>query len=190
LELLLVLAILAAVASVSIPHVGLLLGDRRLARAADQIRIEMTRLRVDAMRQGRVLMLEATSGGNTIRIKPFQSIADATEAMDQTGSQSSLLSGASQGTLVTLATEQQERLIELPPEISVESVAVVGTARASAIEQATLSSQMDGWSRPILFYPDGTTSTAAIVIKHPSLGRRVVQLRGIIGEATVGEVLP
>jgi prepilin-type N-terminal cleavage/methylation domain-containing protein len=190
LELLLTMAVIAAVVAVAIPNMDLLLGDRRLVRAGEQVRIEMTRLRVDSMRQGRVLMLEGLSGGNSLRIKPFVSVADATEAIDQTGSQSALLSGATQGTMTTLGADFVERVIELPTQISVESVGVVSAARSSLIEQATLSDQADGWSRPILFYPDGSTSTAAVVLRHETVGHLKVELRGITGEATVGEVMP
>ena len=97
LELLLVLAVLAAVASVAIPQAGILLGDRQLVRSAEQVQIQMTRLRVDAMRQGRVMVLQAMLEGNSLRFKPFFSLSDTTEAMDQTGSQSGLLTGAQQG---------------------------------------------------------------------------------------------
>ncbi len=190
LELLLTLAVLAAIAAVSLPHVDLLLGDRRLVRAGEQVRIEMTRLRVDSMRQGRVMMLEAANGGNSLRMQPFRSVADATDAVDQTGSQSALLSGAKQGVMTTIATDQTERLVELPAEVTVESVAVVSAARAADIEQSSISDLADGWSRPILFYPDGSTSTAAVVLKHPSYGRLTVSLRGLTGESTVGEVMP
>jgi len=190
LELLLTMTVLAAIAAVSIPHVGLLLGDRRLVRAGEQVRIEMTRLRVDAMRQGRVMMIEAIHGGNSIRIRPFQSVADATEAVDQTGSQSALLSGAKQGTMITVATDSTERLVELPVEVSVKSVGVVSAARALEIERSSISDQAGRWSRPILFYPDGSTSSAVVVLKHESFGQLTVRLRGITGEATVGEVMP
>lgn len=190
LELLLTLAVIAAIAAVAIPNMDLLLRDRRLVRAGEQVRIEMARLRVDSMRQGRVMMLEAMSGGNSIRIQPFQSVADATEAIDQTGSQSALLSGAKQGTMTTLATDQVERTVELPIQVVVESVGVVSAARGSEIEQSSLSDQADGWSRPILFYPDGSTSTAVVVLRHETIGRITVKLRGITGEATVGEVAP
>lgn len=190
LELLLTMAVMAAVLAVAIPNMDLLLRDRRLARAGEQVRIEMTRLRVDSMRQGRVMVLEALSGGNSIRIKPFQTVADATEAIDQTGSQSALLSGATQGTMTTLATESAERVIELPALVTVESVGVVSAARGSHIEQTMMSDQADGWSRPILFYPDGSTSTAAVVLRHETVGQLKVKLRGITGEATVGEVMP
>ena len=97
LELLLTLAVLAALTAVAIPQIGLLAGDRRLVRGGDLLRVEITRLRVDAMRQGRVLMLEGMLQGNSFRSKPFYSASDATEAYDQTGSQSGLLTGAAEG---------------------------------------------------------------------------------------------
>ncbi len=190
LELLLAMAVLAAIAAVSIPHFDLLLGDRRLVRAGEQIRIEMTRLRVESMRQGRVLMLQAMTGGNSVRIQPYQSVVDATEAIDQTGSQSALLSGANQGTMTTIATETLERSIELPARVTVESVRVASAARGFEIEQSSLAGQSAGWSRPILFYPDGSTSTGALVLHLESTGHLTVKLRGITGEVTVGQVMP
>ena len=135
------------------------------------------------------MMIEALTGGNSLRIKPFQSVADATEAIDQTGSQSALLAGATQGSVAAVAADQSERIIELPAEVTIESVGVVSAARAAEIEQASLADQSAGWSRPVLFYPDGSTSTAAIVLRHSTVGQLTVKLRGITGEATVGEVM-
>lgn len=191
LELLLTLAVLAALTSVAIPQIGLLAGDRRLVRGGDLLRVEMTRLRVDAMRQGRVLMLEGLIEGNQFRSRPFNSATDATEAFDQTGSQSGLLNGATQG-VVTVVEQvpESEDLIELPQDIAVESVGVVSAARSMEIEQLTESDRAEGWSRPVLFYPDGSTSTSVITLSNPDLGRVVIRLRGITGDVTVSEVVP
>lgn len=190
-ELLLVLAVLVALASVALPQIGGLLGDRKVVRAGEQVRIQMTRLRIDAMRQGRVMMMQGMLDSNSIRIKPFYSLSDSTEANDQTGSQVGLLSGAQQATAVAPAIDPdaEGRTIELPEEIKITGVATVSAARAYEIEQATLADQGGGWSRPILFYPDGTTSTAAVTVSHADLGKVVVKLRGITGDATVSEVL-
>lgn len=193
LELLLTLAVLAAITAVAIPQVGLLLGDRRVVRAGEQLRIEMTRLRVDAMRQGRVMVLEGMVEGNFLRSKPYFSAADSTEALDQTGSQSALLTGATQGIAVAAPMETGEAtedLIELPEDVSIASVGVVSAARGAEIEQLMLADQGEGWSRPILFYPDGSTSSAAITLTHTTVGRVIVKIRGITGDVTVSEVLP
>ncbi|MCH1494953.1 MAG: prepilin-type N-terminal cleavage/methylation domain-containing protein [Rubripirellula sp.] len=191
LELLLTLAVLAALTSVAIPQIGLLAGDRRLVRGGDLLRVEMTRLRVDAMRQGRVLMLEGLIEGNQFRSRPFNSATDATEAFDQTGSQSGLLNGATQGVVTVVEQDpESEDLIDLPQDIAVESVGVVSAARSMEIEQLTESDRAEGWSRPVLFYPDGSTSTSVITLSNPELGRVVIRLRGITGDVTVSEVVP
>lgn len=191
LELLLTLSVLAALTAVTIPQVGVLLGDRRLVRAGNQLRVEMTRLRVDAMREGRVMMLEAMVEGNSLRIKPFFSASDSTEAMDQTGSQSGLLTGATQGTAVRLEVDETaEETFELPDNVVVATVGVVSAARAMEIGQATLGDQTEGWSQPILFYPDGSTSTAAVTLSSDLVGRVIVKIRGITGDVTVSEVMP
>ncbi|MFK8111456.1 MAG: Tfp pilus assembly protein FimT/FimU [Rubripirellula sp.] len=190
LELLLTISVLAAIAAVTIPHAGLLLGDRRLVRAGDQLRVEITRLRVDAMRQGRVLMMEGMVEGSSFRVKPFYSVADSTEAIDQTGSQSALMTGAQQGVTVPITVDEEaEETIDLPENVAIKSIGVVSAARAAEIEQSTLANQSEGWSRPILFYPDGSTSTAMIILSHESIGNIVVKVRGITGDASVGQVV-
>lgn len=137
------------------------------------------------------MMLEGMVEGNSFRVKPFYSDSDATEAMDQTGSQSGLLSGATQGVVVPVNTDEtSERTVELPENVVVDSVGVVSAARASEIEQLSLANQGEGWSRPILFYPDGSTSTAMISLSRETVGRVVIKMRGITGDVTVSEVLP
>lgn len=192
LELLLVLAVLAAIASIVVPQAAVLLGDRRVARSGEQVRVEMTRLRVRAMREGRVMMLQAMLEGNSIRVRPFYSLADSTEALDQTGLQSSLLSGAQQAApaAAPLVDPADESTVLLEEGVKVDSVVTVSSARALQIEQLSAGDAQGGWSRPILFYPDGTTSTAAVTLSQESVGRITVRLRGITGDATVGEVMP
>ena len=205
LELLLTLSVLAIIASLTLPGLTLLLGDRSLMRAGDQVAIEMNRTRVAAMRQGRVFILEAALEGHTIRKKPFFSAGDATEALDQTGSQSGLLNGASQASFTpTNLGKPTETFIGLPESVSVNSVSVASAARDSQISSqglagsaANASSGASGeaglpsgnWSSPIFFYPDGTTSTAAVVIKEEGVGKVVVRLRGITGEAVASRVV-
>jgi hypothetical protein len=92
-------------------------------------------------------------------------------------------------TILEQPSESQE-LIDLPEDITVEAVGVVSAARSMEIEQLTESDRSEGWSRPILFYPDGSTSTAVVTLSNPKLGRIVVRLRGITGDVTVSEVLP
>ncbi|NND98935.1 MAG: hypothetical protein HKN47_16585, partial [Pirellulaceae bacterium] len=151
--------------------------------------IEITERRVEAMREGRVMMMDAMLENGTLRVRPYFSMTDAVEATDQTGSQSAMLSGADSGTIVMAPVDPDaEESIELPQDITVQSVAVVSAARAMEIEQANAGDQASGWSQPILFYPDGTTSTAAIVLAHTTDGKITVKVRGITGTVSIGKM--
>jgi hypothetical protein len=56
------------------------------------------------------------------------------------------------------------------------------------IEPESLDDLADGWSDPIFFYPDGTTSDVRLVLAGDQ-GRAVcVMLRGITGTASVADL--
>ncbi len=182
---------LTVLAAIAVPQFAELLGDRRLVRGADIVGIRMMELRLDAMEDGRVMMLEANEQDGTVRVRPYFSAADATEAFDQTGlgSQSALLTGAEQASAaVVQVDEEATEEIELPDEIVIKSVNVVSSARSSVIQQEGAQQLESGYSQPILFYPDGTTSTAAVVLMHPKYGQITVKLRGITGGVSIGLV--
>ena len=185
------MAIAAAIGAIVIPQVDWLLGDRRLVRAADQMRVEMTQLRIEAMREGRIMMIEASQEEEgKIQKRAYFSMADSIEAFDQIGSQSALASGAEQAQAVFTppdAEQSEPELIELPEGVGVEMIAVVAAARAMAIQQEELGQANADANSPVLFYPDGTTSTAAIVLVHPEHGKITVKLRGMTGDVTVGQ---
>ena len=189
LELLLVMSLLAVVSSIAIPQVAWLLADQKIVRAGNLLREEMMRTRLEAMRSGRIYVIEAELESANIRVKPYFSLTDSVNAIDQTGTQSALLNGADQGQITAVnVDEEAERTIELPEEVFVKAVAVVSSARSMEIEQATMNNQSQGFGQPILFYPDGTTSTAAVVLSHPTHGSLTVKMRGITGDVTVGEL--
>ncbi|MGV3486485.1 MAG: prepilin-type N-terminal cleavage/methylation domain-containing protein [Planctomycetaceae bacterium] len=190
-ELLLTLAVLVTISAIVVPSFGVLLADRRLARAGDQLRVEMMQTRLLAMRTGRAQILQLRVGASEARVKPWFDMHDLTEAVDQTGASSALLTGgnASPASFQATAGEEVTRNIELPPEVLVGDAQVESTQRSYLIDTQSLSETAEGWSQPILFYPDGTTSTAAVTFTQAEAGRVIVVLRGLTGEVTVTEVL-
>jgi prepilin-type N-terminal cleavage/methylation domain-containing protein len=190
-ELLLALAILVTLAAMVIPSFSSLLGDRRVARAGDQLRVEMMQARLSAMRSGRTYLLQLQTGTNSVRIRPWVDMNDMTEALDQTGGSSALLTGGNVigGTMQAVDTEQETRTVELPETMVVSDVRVQSSPRSFVIESQTQGEATDGWSQPILFYPDGSTSTAAVTVNSAGAGRVIVVLRGLTGEVTVTDVL-
>jgi len=190
-ELLLTLAILVSIAAMIVPTFGVLLSDRRLARAGDQLRVEMMQTRLLAMRTGRTQIMQLKVGTTEARVKPYFDMADMTEAVDQTGNSSALLTGgtASPAGFQTTGTEEVTRNIELPENVLIADAKVESTQRSFRIDTQALSETAEGWSQPILFYPDGTTSTAGITFTQAEAGRVVVVIRGLTGEVIVSDVL-
>lgn len=190
-ELLLTLAILVSIVAMVVPIFGILLSDRRLARAGDQMRVEMMQTRLLAMRTGRTQMLQLRIGTAEARVKPYFDMNDLTEAVDQTGNSSALLTGGTATPAVFQAADVAEvtRAIELPPDVMIGEAKVESTQRSFMIDTQALAETADGWSQPILFYPDGTTSTAGVTFTQSEAGRIIVVLRGLTGEVIVSEVL-
>jgi hypothetical protein len=64
-----------------------------------------------------------------------------------------------------------------------------GEVSPSAQVMATLPTVVEGpWSQPILFYPDGTTSDASLVLANANQLSIRVTLRGLTGISQIGEV--
>jgi prepilin-type N-terminal cleavage/methylation domain-containing protein len=211
LELLLAMAIFAAAAAMVIPLAGGMLTDRQLVRAGDQLRGELTRLRVHAIREGRVMMLHSNPDSAELMVVPLATSSDSIEASDTATGPSALLSGADQamGVVTTENGSSSGWVIELPDEVVVRSVFTSAVGGAASVEAANLNASLDSpvnansgaedgvvstGSLPVIyFYPTGGTSNAII-----TLGNRVepgsvaddanvirVQIRGLTGDVTL-----
>jgi len=191
-ELLLALAILVTLAAMVVPSFTGLLADRRVLRGGDQVRIEFMQARLAAMRRGRIYMVQLSTETHQLRIRPWVDANDMTEAIDQTGGSSALLTGGNAMTAsmqaVDVAAEARE--VDLPEGVTITSVNVQSSQRSFMIESQVQAEAATGWGQPVLFYPDGTTSTAAVTATAPGIGQVIVLLRGLTGEATVTDVLP
>jgi hypothetical protein len=77
---------------------------------------------------------------------------------------------------------------------------IQATARSATMQQpgmmggamnpadASTATGGDGWSQPLMFYADGTTSNAVIVVQAEGIGKVLVKIRGLTGETDVTEV--
>jgi type II secretion system protein H len=180
-EILLVLAILVVVAAAAAPAFRGAMQDAELRSAADGIRTEWTRAHVAAMKTGRIQVFRYEQGGRKYSVQPWIAGDDALEGNESAdtgfgapaGEDNVLGDGFElpEGTLFTEGAAQQE-------------------SRSLAVEQAAASATSfeSEWSAPILFYPDGSTSDAYVVIGNErEVGIRV-DLRGMTGAAKVSDI--
>jgi type II secretion system protein H len=183
-ELLLVLAILVILAATAAPVLRGTMQDAALRSAADQIRVEWTRANVRAMKTGRIQVFRFEQGGTQFSVQPYAAADDEIEAAP------AVQGFGSAEEEVTSPRLDKTLSVTLPEGVTFASGEALTEGRAMSIEQdISQANRFDGnWSQPILFYPDGSSSDAfVIVVNEREVGIRV-NLRGMTGGVTLGEI--
>ncbi len=191
LELMLVLAIIAAVGAIAVPSFMGVFDRQRLQASAEKIRLELDRARLEAMRTGQAQMFECLVGQSQYSVHPLVQQADMANAgsgatvMTQTGNlvettESGMLVGA---TAQSLGGDAKE----LEPKVSFVSCVVATDSRAYNVAQQSGGGQVSltNVGQVILFYPDGSTSNAEVRLQNTRGEVRAVRLRGLTGHSQV-----
>lgn len=194
-EILLTMCLLVILAALAWPALDKPLAGLRLRKAADRIRAEWRTARVEAMDSGQTYIFRYNDQ-NRFRIEPYlpsqggfgvAGTGGAATAEDSTlgDALGARADGASDpGTAGTVIEDS------LPEGVTFVSSETAGDQRATTISSASEPSDLAeaGWSEPILFYPDGTTSTAQLVLKNEHDRYVDVRMRGLTGVVKVGDV--
>ena len=193
-EILLVLAIVVAVMAMAAPAFTGAIENQRLRNAADIVRTQFARAHVKAMKTGRIQVFRYEVGGTEFRLEPWVAGDDTLEAAQNTGfgpvqpqpTVAETQPGAEEGTATTDLRRQ------LPGDIIFVGGDAAAESRSLEIEanMQGVSSGAAEWSRPIMFYPDGATSDAYVIVASPRAAGIRVDLRGMTGTATVGDISP
>jgi prepilin-type N-terminal cleavage/methylation domain-containing protein len=188
-EMMLVLAVLVVMAAISAPLLNGVMRRANLTNGGDLVRTDLTRAHVKAMKTGRIQVFYFEPGGRKYRVQPW--IADDDELQtSQTDSQASAGLGQTAMEGAPSADVGEER--ELPEGITFAAGEAVEESRGMVVSDAVAgeSGAAAEWSQPILFYPDGSSSDAYVVVADAfELGMRI-DLTGLTGTAKVGLVSP
>jgi prepilin-type N-terminal cleavage/methylation domain-containing protein len=199
LEVLLTLAVMVILAAMAGPLLQRPLATARLRGAADQIRACWTTTRVDAMDSGQTLLFHYAPESNRYRIERMPSTDDNQGSGSSGGSSSG---GSSSSATDPSGTDPVPAcLAHLPLEKKLpENITFVSSHVNSpnpdddANPDTQLPTSQDpqsvstgDWSDPILFYPDGTCSSAQVVLKNDNRTQIQVSLRGLTGVTTIGD---
>lgn len=169
-ELLLVVSIIVMVGALATPAVLQTFARQTLDKGADRVRVAMGQARVRAIRDGDIYAVFFMEGGSWYNVAPFsQAQAQAAVA----GQRQEVAARRQQGELETDL---------LPRGITFASNAVAVDDRAAEVLKAEGS---DSALRPILFYPDGTSQDAKVVIQNEKGQFVEIQLRGMTGLSSV-----
>jgi len=184
LEVMLTMCLLVILAAMAWPALEKPFAGMRLRKAADQIRAEWTTARVEAMNSGQTYLFRYALNEDRFRVEGY-----SPEQAQGYSAFGTTLGETGQG-LRNTGTAPGAREDILP-----EGVTFVAGETAVDTRAALIAAEMEqsgtgeaGWSDPILFYPDGTTSTVRLVLKNPDDRYVEVQLRGFTGVITISEV--
>jgi prepilin-type N-terminal cleavage/methylation domain-containing protein len=169
LEVLLVLALLVVLAALVVPALEGPLAGERLRRSADQLRTAWTRARIRAMQSGEIYAFTFDPDAGTYRIAPLEALQAAPAGP---GGDASVRgpAGASTG--------------QLPEDV----VFYLGAAADPSGRADSPGLQADNGAPLIVFYPDGTSSTAEVWLRNETAQAVPVLLRGLTGVSRVGDV--
>ncbi len=202
LELMLVLTLLAVLAAFAWPAFDGPMAANRVYRSGEKIRAEWRRARVDAMSSGTTRIFRFAPGENRYAIEaesecPFVPSDGAMAGLDPYGEGGF----TSQDAATAGSVSRKQRT--LPGDVVFGGCTVQTDTRAdmygadsgSAFDgasetfSATISnSSLDAGpyaSSPILFFADGTTSTARLLLKNEHGHQVEVRLRGLTGVVSV-----
>lgn len=192
LELILVLAIMVLLGALAVPRLNDVFERQKLNGAASDLRLAWEEARLQALRTGQAQVFECIVGTNEYSLKPLVLQSDSANA----GSGATVMTGA--GTLVEaqdsgyyaaadLSAAETKKLEEA---ISFLSCQVASDLRAYTVAQEAQSSGMgdvstQSVSHQVIFYPDGSTSTAEVQIENTRGDVRAVRMRGLTGHSRI-----
>jgi type II secretory pathway pseudopilin PulG len=178
LEILLVLAIIVVAAAAVAPSFRRMARNSNLKAAAGEVRADLTRAHVLAMKSGRVQVFQYELGGRKFKIEPW--IGDD-EALEGKGTEV-----ATPATTNPDGTPKGER--NLPEGIKFALGDASFESRGERIEQQLETSGGTEWSRPILFFPDGSSADAFLVVANEVEAAIRLDLRGMTGAVKVSDI--
>lgn len=178
-EMLVVLGVLVVVTALAQPAMRGALGDSRLRSAAQRVCAELSKARLKAMQSGIAQRFRYQLGKNRFEVAPAAKRIDADTAVARSEEPVVQQRTAAHETTNADGTVSTDCEQNLPEGISFCEVA----AEAGAEEQVSA----EGWSDPVVFYPNGRTGDARIKIKGERNAVVEVSLRGLTGVATASK---
>ncbi|MEK6236698.1 MAG: prepilin-type N-terminal cleavage/methylation domain-containing protein [Planctomycetales bacterium] len=178
LEVVLVAVLLLIVASLTVPAFQGPLAAQRLRQSAEELRASWTRARVDSMQSGAVFVFQCQYGTGHYQIQRWQGLGvDETNVSDTDASEFAPAVSAPQA--IDMAAPGVRTLAK---GVVFQLSQATDDARGELLQaNAGAGPAAAGWSDPIFFYPDGTTSTAAVVVGDQRAKYIEVSARGLTG---------
>jgi type II secretory pathway pseudopilin PulG len=176
-EVILVLSLLVIIGAVTVPLLEGTLTRSRLGHGGDLLRAAWSRARLAATQSGQAYAFRFEPRGSRYEIIPLAQLTDpSTRPLEATSVEDTMAEGDEDD-------DARASGDSLPSGVTFADLQVSTSSQLQS-EQSVGAA----WSRPILFYPDGTTSDAVVTLANEEGLTLHVTLRGLTGTARVGEI--
>jgi hypothetical protein len=174
------LALIVILGALSWPAMDRPMATQSLRSGADAVRAAWVQARVAAMNTGATFAFRYAPGGDhyTVECLPTPELYSDRDSS----------AFGTSGTLEPDPTTQLKLDRHLPDRVCFSGGQSATDSRAAEAATSGTSTNADAqlaWADPILFYPDGTTSTACIRVQNQYNRMIELSLRGLTGVATV-----
>jgi len=197
-ELILVLIILVTLAAIAFPTLEAMVSSRRLQQSAERLQNELLEARVEAMKTGQAQVFRATINGNTYTIEPWLSGNEDSDAsagatvMSASGVVETERTSTGQVALSSISADGDAK--QLDNDVQFMGIETLVDARnaleiqksGETVPMAGVGTAVSGGiSSPLLVYPDGSSTTAQIILADSRGRRMAIQLRGVTGRSSI-----
>jgi prepilin-type N-terminal cleavage/methylation domain-containing protein len=184
LEILLVVAIMAFLSALALPGFDRIFAAQRIDKSAEIVRAEMGRARVQAIRTGKVFAFVYNEGRSELAVRQFDQLVQAgtVEHFRQGGT------GPQGGMGQSLASDPRDGNMDYSNERLPRGVRFLTGQTVSDIRSQYESDAAGGSAgqlKPILFYPDGSSQDAQIILANERGDAVRIVLRGLTGSTRV-----
>ncbi len=178
-EILLVLALLVVISAVTMPLLSESLSRARLQNSGELVRAAWGKARLAAMQAGEPYVFRYEPKGSRYQIVLLSAtIADEVGEVNVIPPEDEAAAEYAEADMLRLAKNR------LPEGI------VFSAGETSSAPQMTATAQgsAGGWSSPIMFYSDGTTADATVLVANASGETIRITLRGLTGISRASEI--
>lgn len=193
-EVVLVLSLLVIISAVAVPYLSGSFSRANLSGAADLVRSELTRGRVAAIESGQAQVFRCEPKGGRFQLQAFEALGDSSDTSmnrersprsedpSESGAEDDAENSTDEDSPSDILRLESSRL---PSDVIFAALDVSASNRVVAMYGGAGD---DAWSAPIVFNPDGTTSDASILLQNDREQTIRINLRGLTGVATTGEI--
>lgn len=208
LELMLVLGLIVVLVGLGIPGMRRIYVQNQLKSTTQEFQGVLYKTRLEAMKTGKPLVFRYRGGSSVFEVVPKDVFEQRKKSQEGIGAVSYGPELLNDAPLPETASGIYERMLPhqivfgFPPEVlqpsampadvfaSTEMNPDASLAEEWTSDSGSIKAESDGWSEPVLFFPNGRTSQAVLELQTTGSYnyRRQLTLRGLTGTAVIADV--